>query len=406
MNFTEVFNRATDGIEPAGLAGAAMTAARARQGRRRVILASAAAAAVIVTSGSVLASRDGDDSPSPSRNPQPTVTTTPSGFDPGAQRLWDPLTIEDAPARSSVLPDRLEPPDNPPTVARLPMDAAVVAWPEEGEDVRLLGTDGQWRCIDGTDDVAESTWWYSNPVLSSDGTQVAMSSKDGIVVVDVTTGDQEVIPWPDELHAPWDSAPEVRWLPGDAGFAVFFWNDNWVVDLAGDWKRPPFARAYSNSVAIDPNGAIIQHQWRVDELVEWDGDDVVRRVPFPYQGQRYVSGFGQIAYTTGSLGDIDGHLASGPVAADPATGDLLAFRPIRDPHATYSDNGYLTAMGFLDADTVVYLVGPARQVDRQLIVDAWHLVAWDVDTGEFERLTTGSDGMRTIDVAVGVLADE
>ena len=37
------------------------------------------------------------------------------------------------------------------------------------------------------------------PALSSDGRQVAMSTNDGILVVDVTSGKQRTIPWPDEI---------------------------------------------------------------------------------------------------------------------------------------------------------------------------------------------------------------
>lgn len=411
MNLTELLERATDQVASPGLASPALTAAARRHAHRRVLIASAAVAAIVVGTGSIVASQSGDQPPNPSRTPTPGDTTPPveeshSAFDPNEQPLWDPLTLGEASARDSLLPARLEPPVNPPSIARLPMEAAVIAWPQEGEDVRLLGTDGEWRCIEGTADAAGSTWWYSNPALSSDGTRVAMSSEDGVVVADVTTGEQEVIPWPDALHAPWDTAPEVRWLPDNTGLAVFYWNGNWVVDLDGNWREAPFARGYSTSVAIDHDGPIIAHNWRTSELVEWDGDEVARRVPFPYQGERFASGYGRIAFTTGNPGDVAGGATTGsaPVVVDGATGELLAFRPIRDPYATYSDNGHLTALGFLDADTVLYLVGPAEYVDRRLVVDAWHLAAWDVETGEFERLATGPEGMRMIDVAVGVLA--
>lgn len=411
MNLTELLERATDQVASPGLASAALTAAARRHAHRRVLVASAAVAAIVVGTGSIVASQSGDPAPSPSRTPTPGVTTplveeSQSAFDPQEQPLWDPLTLGQAPVRESLLPAHLEPPVNPPSTARMPMEAAVVAWPQEGEDVRLLGTDGEWRCIEGTADVAGSTWWYSNPALSSDGTQVALSSEDGIVVADVTTGEQDVVPWPDALEGPWDTAPEVRWLPGDSGFAVLYWSSNWVVDLDGEWREAPFARAFGDTVAIDPDGPIVQNRWRTGELVVWQGEEVSDRVHFPYQGERFVSGYGRTAFTTGSLGSVDGYMASGPVVADIATGELLAFRPIRDPHSTYSDNGHLTALGFLDADTVLYLVGPAEYVDRRLVVDAWHLVTWDVETGEFERIATGPEGMRMIDVAVGVLAGE
>lgn len=395
-----VLDRATDTITSPGLARAALDGARRRRARRRAVAATAVAVVAVVGTVSVVAAQRDDPPPAPIGSPTPSTGRDETGVDPLDQRLWDPHTIGDEPLGESVLPERLDPPDLPPSVLDQPMEAAVVAWPEEGEDVKLLGTDGEWRCIPGTEDVAASTWWFSNPALSSDGTQVALSTEGGVLVVDVTTGDQNRLPWPDALAPPWDSPPEVRWLSGDSGLAVLSWRNSWTVGFDGAWHEAPFA---GSSVAIDPDGPIIEHRWQTDELVEWQGGEVARRTHFPWQGERFVARHGLVAFTTGSLGD---HPRGGPVVADAATGELLAYAPIRDPHASYSDNGGLTVQGFLNEDTVLLLVKPDDVAEDRQDLDSWHLVAWNFRTGDFERLASGSGPMGTIDVATDLVTGD
>ncbi|NYJ01812.1 hypothetical protein HNR19_002510 [Nocardioides thalensis] len=387
-----VLDRATERIATPHLAATTLRVAGARRARRRAVAGTVVAVVAVVGAASFVATQRDEAPPAPVGS-SPATATSAGGIDPSAQRLWDPFTLADAPLAESVLPERLDPPDLPPSVLDHPMDAAVLAWPEEGEDVKLLGANGEWRCIPGTDDAATSTWWYSNPALSSDGSRVALTTEEGVLVVDVTTGDQQVVPWPDDLAPPWDTAPQVRWLPGDAGLAVMSWRDNRAVSLDGEWSEAPFA---GYSVAIDPDGAIIEHRWRTSELVEWQDGKVTSRVDFPWQGERFVARHGLVAFTTGSLGDPP---RGGPVVADSSTGELVAYAPIRDPHAAYSDNGGLTAQGFLHEDTVLLLVKPDAVAEQRHDLDTWHLVAWHFRTGEFERVTSGADPMGMIDVA-------
>ncbi len=400
MNLREVLDRATDGIEPVGLAGPALARAAERRARQRSaagVVAGVAAVVAVIGGAQLWGGGDDDRPPEPAA---PTTTTTTTGPAPGSDAvgpLWDPLTVPDAPLASSVLPEVLDPPEQPPKITDAPMPAAVVAWPEEGFDLRLLGTDGQWRCVPGTADLAGAASGAVNPpALSADGTRVAVAGDDGILVVDVATGEQRTVPWPDPLAPPWDTVPDLAWI-GD-GFLVRTWPRTWFVALDGSAEPAPFGRRYVGAVAVDPDSdLVVEKRYDHQDLRVWEDSDVVASAPAPYWGERAATRFGRLAFTGGST------VQGGPIVLDVATGDLVAHRPVRDPQATYSDNGHLTALGFVDPDTVLYVVGPAEHVDRRLVVDSWHLVAWDLETGEFERLTTGRDAMRWIVVAPDAL---
>ncbi len=74
-------------------------------------------------------------------------------------------------------------------------------------------------------------------------------------------------------------------------------------------------------------------------------------------GERYVTRFGLVAYT-GNPGPNGVALMSGPVVVDPGTGEILGYAPIKDRDSVYSDNAHLTALGFVDPDTVLLMVTP------------------------------------------------
>ncbi len=401
MNLDEVLDRATDGIEPLGLAGVALTHAGERRARRRAVAGAVVGvvAVIAVVGGAQVWGGGGDDRPAEPVAPTATTTTTGAVSDRAGPR-WDPLTVPDAPLASSVLPEVLDPPDQPPKITDDPMSAAVVAWPEAGFDLRLLGTDGRWRCVPGTADLANAASYdVSRPALSVDGTRVAIAGNDGVLVVDLTTGEERTVPWPEPLAPPWDGVPGLGWL-GDR-LVVRTWPRTWLLGLDGSAEPAPYGRRYDGAFAVDPDhGLVVEKRYTQDDLRVWDGDEVVGSAPVPYWGERLATRFGRLAFTGGGYPLPN---AGGPLVLDVGTGEVAAYRPIRDPHATYSDNGHLTALGFVDADTVVYLVGPAEHVDRRLVVDAWYLVVWDLDTGEFERLTSGGEAMRWMAVAPDAL---
>ncbi|QIK76072.1 hypothetical protein [Nocardioides piscis] len=91
------------------------------------------------------------------------------------------------------------------------------------------------------------------------------------------------------------------------------------------------------------------------------------------------------------------------MVVDAGSGETLGYAPIRDTDSVYGDNGYLSALGFLDPGTVVLLVGPMDFRTMDPGDERWHLVSWDFHTGDFERITSGDTRMRGIAVAPALL---
>jgi len=398
-----LLDRATDAIDQPYLAAPALAESRHRRARKRALSAAGAAAAVVLIALVAVRGPGAKDGRPPLEpiKPSETNSATPSPtFDP-VQPRWDPFTVADEPFHDSLLPRRLDPPASAPDVADDPMAAAVIAWPEEGQDLRLLGTDGTWRSVPDTSGGIPGTFsTVVTPILSSDGRQVAMSMSNGILIVDVTTGERRTIPWPDQLAGPWDTAPRLYWLPNDDGFAVSFMSIVWRVDLDGEIRKAPYGD--TGGLAFDPSGRIVERRFEHNDIRVWRDDQLLSTAPAPYWGERMVTRHGLVAFT-GAGGDAftgDG----GPIVVDASTGNLLAYAPIRDQHSTYSDNGFLSAKGFLDQDTVLLLVGPIDFRTMDLGEETWHLVAWKFRTGSYEQLATGDTRMRTIDVAGDVLA--
>ena len=198
-----------------------------RRGRRT---AAGLVAVVVLTTGAVVGAaigawqlqrpvERGEVARTPTPLPVPAAAPPPVETDEaemGTQPVWDPFTVVDAPRRRTAVPAELVPPADAPSVLESPIPAAVVAWPQEGRVLRLLGTDGQWRSVPGTESVAPGSLRdVAAPAISRDGTLVAFSSAAGLWVLDVVAGERRVLPWPEEIAAAWDTPPAVRWLAGD-----------------------------------------------------------------------------------------------------------------------------------------------------------------------------------------------
>lgn len=404
----QVLREATDHLASPDLAGRALAAAH----RTRVRRASAGALAAVVLLGGGVAWAVQDPVPHAdvvdTPGPTPTPSTTPSvvDTDPATQEIWDPFTVVDAPRRSSVLPDELSPPSAAPSIADAPLSDIVVAWPEEGEDLRLLASSGDWRSVPGTATAIQGSLYdVVKPAISPGGDRVAMATDAGILVVEAG-GAQQVVPWPPELAGPFDTRPAVLWRPDDAGFVVMHWARPWLVDLEGNGEPAPFGDRNNSQVMVDPDtGVVRESRWRNSMIMTWDGDEVVDRVPRRGYGERFVTRHGLVAYT-GSPGQFDmGVLKSGPIVLDPASGDILGYAPIRDRDSVYSDNGHLTAMGFLDEGTILLLVTPMDFRTMEAGDARTHLVAWDFGSGDFSLIASGGPGMRTIAVAPDLLGE-
>jgi hypothetical protein len=412
----DLLTRATDAIESPGLATGVLPIVRKRRKRRRGALAAAgatAAVAVVLVGVTVT----GEGKPQPAPKPPTTVSTPTPAPDPARGAVkprWDPFTIVDAPLRDSVLPQHLEPPASAPTVTDQAMEAAVLAWPLEGRDLLLLGTDGEWRSAPGTADAVAEALSGGLPALSPDGHQVAMSTISGIRVVDATntgtlrSGLQRTIPWPAQISENWDIPPGLLWLPDGQGWIVQHWQGTWVVEPDGEAYRPPFGGTYQNmsGLAVDDDNTLVERRWYEHDfdkrdLRVWRDGEVESRVEFHYWGDNDLATQDGLLAMVGGADYLPGD--GGPMVFDAATGQLLAYLPITDPNAYYTDGGYLGALGFLDPDTVLLHVTPVDIHSSDNRNTTSHLAAWHLDSGDFERLTSGDIRMRSIVVAPDVL---
>lgn len=404
-----LLREATDHVGPPDLVGPALASAGRARARRAV--ATGLVATVLAVGGVVWATGDRDPradvSETPSPNPAPTSVPTAVPTDEadlGTQPVWDPFTVVDAPRGDSVLPERLDPPADPPSVLDEPLPAVVLAWPEEGRALRLLGSNGQWRSVPGSESVVpRSLRDVAVPAISSDGTRVAFSSEAGLWVVDVTSGERTILPWPEEIAQPTDTPSAVRWMPGDLAVLVLHWRMPWVMGLGGSAERASYLGQYTGGLAIDPDGPVLERDFESGRIVEWRDGEVVRRVDDGglAWGERAAAGYGLFAIT-GSFGSWP---YNGPVVVDASTGERVAYAPIRDRNSVYSDNGRLTAQGFLDEDTLLLLVGPMDFRTMDVGEGEWHLVAWSFRSGGFEVLASGDDRMHAVAVAPTLLVD-
>lgn len=390
-----------DLVEPTGLGAAAVVEAGRRRTQRRVVAATVTTVVALVAV--LLVVRPGDDGSGEPAPVAPTTDTVTDAAVAGGRVFpeWDPFSIADAPLRASVLPARIEPPVQPPSVLDEPIDRAVLAWPEKGQDLRLLDDRGRWRCVPGTADAVAGTLRGIAPAaLSDDGRKVAISTNAGLRVVDLTTGEDRVLAWPDQVAGPWDDAPALLWLPGDEEVAVLHWEDTWVMDLDGGIRKPPWGREYGVGIGVDRDGGVVEQAEAYSGLDVWRGDTLVRELRSTYWTNSLAGGHGRVAMI-GWSSDLPGNMI-GPMVVDGESGELVGAVGVRDPSSAYS-RGSLTMLGLLDADTVLLKVAPRRAPladDRA----TWYLASWNARTGAFERLASGPWTMSGVSVALGVLA--
>ena len=109
--------------------------------------------------------------------------------------------------------------------------------------------------------------------------------------------------------------------------------------------------------------------------------------------------FGLVAFT----GNVATGNQGGPAVVRGDTAEVLAWARTPDPANVYSDNGHLTAQGFLDPHTVLLLVAPMNFRTMEPGTETWYLATWNFETDEFQQLATGDTRMRAISVATDVL---
>lgn len=406
----QLFREATEHVASPDLAGRALAGAHRRRVRRTAV--GALAAVVLLGGGAAWVAQDPTpkagvvDTPVPTTPPVPSTPTTPTlAEDLATQPIWDPFDIVDAPRAATVLPGRIEPPADPPDLADAPLPDFALAWPAEGEDLRVLGSNGEWRSVDGTADAIQGTFRdVVVPAITRDGDRIAMSTDAGILVVS-PSGDRQVLPWPPELVGPFDGRPRLLWLPDDSGFLVMHFEGAWQVRFDGSAGPAPYVGDHNPDLMVDPDTLTVRQRRPAGrELLTWEGDEVVSSVAVPGYGQRFVTRFELVAYV-GNPGPNRGVMKSGPVVLDPASGELKAFAPIRDPQGTYSDNVNLTPLGFTDKLTVLLLVSPMDYRTMDIDEGETHLATWNWSTGAFALVSTGDTRMRNVVVAPDLLLE-
>ncbi|MBD3947896.1 hypothetical protein [Nocardioides ganghwensis] len=287
----QLLREATDHVASPDLAGRALAEAHRRRVRRTAV--GALAAVALLGGGVAWAVQEPTPKAGVVDTPVPTPTATPSAADtdPATQPIWDPFTVVDAPRRPSTLPEQIAPPADAPSIAEAPLPDVVLAWPEEGVDLRVLATNGEWRSVPGTANAIQGTFRdVVSPAISPDGDRVAMAVDAGVLVVEATTGEQSVVPWPPELAGPVDSRPGLRWLPGDEGFVVLHWKRPWLVGLDGTGEPAPFGGAYGSGVMVDPDDGTIRERTRAyGRLRMWNSADDASSVSLGGYGERYVT---------------------------------------------------------------------------------------------------------------------
>lgn len=398
-----MLHRATADLPATDLSDAAAAATQRARRRRRATGVGTLVALVIaaVVLPAVLW-------PSPRPGPAPTPAPHDTGLapvDPRSEEPWDPFTLAESPWEESLLPTRLDPPSSPPSVLTQPVPAVVLAWPEEGRDLRLFGTDGSWRRVPGSAQaVAGTLLGFGTPTLRPDGTSVAFPTNEGIRVIDIAEQRDSTLPWPDRIAGPWDSAPLIMWW-GAEDLLVQHWRETWIMGLDGTARRAP--RALQQAwLTVDPDGAAFAAHKVVDPeagtfaRVSPSGRTEVQRLD--WWGARYAAGSGLIGYA-GTSGPVD-HRRSGLVVrrADEVS-DIVGFLPIRSRASVYTDNGYATVLGFLDQHTALIKIAPMNFATMDADDETWYLVGWDLETGELTRLTEADSRLREVQVAIDLL---
>ena len=89
---------------------------------------------------------------------------------------------------------------------------------------------------------------------------------------------------------------------------------------------------------VDPDDGTVRDRTRAHQSCRtWNGPDDASSVTLAGYGERYVTRFGKVAYTGNPGHALMDVATSGPVVVDPATGEILAFAPVLDENAVYSD---------------------------------------------------------------------
>ncbi|GLZ31534.1 hypothetical protein Lesp02_37220 [Lentzea sp. NBRC 105346] len=274
-----------------------------------------------------------------------------------------PSSLADLPLLHTDFPERIDPSQGVP-LAQHPVRRALALFQGLGS-ILVLGDDGELRTL--------GDWPMSETALSADGRTAVFPQRDGVLVVDLTTGSSRTVPVPgDNRHA--SISPDGTQLVAsspDRGTSLVHVPDGELI-ISTPTEQLPLVFSSTESVAYG--------------LVNADGKAVLKRWGFRWPEK------------TGSNGSMAYDMGVSGVRGTPVTrGDLIAWagvggydhlsviglsqyswtpnQPRRPPVLGVRTGGVRPARWLDDSTLLLVCDGPRPMV-----------VAWNIDTGSFHRV--------------------
>lgn len=345
------------------------------------------------------ASGDPAATPAPSVTPRPveapvTVQTLPA--DPASWPRLRTRLPRRVPTDGTSLPALLDDPPGRATMVFHPAER----WPEpvEGwasETLLFHGRDGQWRRLRMDElGLPDASWTthdtYGSGSLSPDGRWWAGKSRAGVILLDLGTGDVDVV----DLGTSWVAS--VEWRADSRSIVVGHGTRPMrteIVELPSRRRTVLPYDYWQAGFAPDGTQLSLRRAGRDRaELLEWAGDAPVRRAELELAGlgaSRDRRPFG-VDVTDGRFLTF---VQRPPwVTIDLAVVDSDSAEVEARLHLDRQDRQFFRDATWLDRETVLLEADPG-------------LIAWRPHDGEFHRVTvvpTPRDGYATLDVATDV----
>jgi hypothetical protein len=343
-----------------------------RRSRRQRLVAGLAAAAVLVAgAGTVIAGGGLADR----QLIGPSTPPAPAAGEPRVRIGPERAAVAGLPSLSSPFAALSGVPASAAALSGSPVARIIAAAQRLDGPVLVLGPGGVWRATDSVaagEDGSPGLWLISTSI-SPDSRRLALGHRDGLLLVDATTGKQRPLPVPGAVGR----IDHLVWLPGGDRVAVSGDGGAGVVSTTDGAFRSSGERVHERAVS-GPGDPVVH--LAASELVVENAGTTVRRA---YRtgsrielGQWYGAGWvhGASAAATAFLTGRDHHGEQAVLVIDAGTArvtHLLTLTAGRSP-ATRG-NGCCATIGWLDAQTV-------------LLRDGGQLLAWRFGSGEVFRV--------------------